>query len=123
MAGAPTKYKEEYCNQLIEHMSQGFSYESFAGLISVDRDTLYQWEKDHCQFSDAKKQGRAKQLLTDERTLQSIILGDLKDSNITGLIFKMKNCHKWRDKHEIDNISSDGSMKPVIQFIEHKSEK
>ena len=27
--GRPTKYKPEYCEMLIEHMSEGLSFESF----------------------------------------------------------------------------------------------
>lgn len=53
--GRPTKYKEEYCQKLIEHMSQGLSYETFGVTIGVHLDTCYEWEKRHSKFSEAKK--------------------------------------------------------------------
>lgn len=55
--GRPSSYKPEYCQTLIEHMASGLSFESFAGKIGVDRDTLYEWTKVHPEFSDAKKKG------------------------------------------------------------------
>lgn len=59
--GQPTKYRSEYCERLIEFMGRPMPYECFAGEVGVDRDTLYQWEKDQKEFSDAKKRGRAAQ--------------------------------------------------------------
>ena len=53
--GRPSKYLKKYDEMLLKHMSQGFSYESFAGSIGVCRDTLYEWESKHPNFSDTKK--------------------------------------------------------------------
>ncbi len=62
-AGQPTSYKEEYCEMLIEHMSKGFSFRSFAGVVDVCADTIYEWCKQHSKFSDAKSQGEEKSRL------------------------------------------------------------
>lgn len=66
-AGRPTKYKKEYCEMLVEFMGRPMPYEAFAGLIGVSFDVLYDWEKKHPEFLQAKKEGRAKMLyaLTD----------------------------------------------------------
>lgn len=97
--GAPTKYKKEYCEMLIEHMACGYTYESFAGRdeIEVHRDTLYAWEKYFPEFSDAKKVGRSKQLLRDETTLMMLTAGKFPGGSVAAHIFKMKNCHHWSD--------------------------
>lgn len=55
---APTLYKEGYCIALIDHMSKGFSYESFAAKIGTCRQTLYNWEKEYPEFLDTKKQAQ-----------------------------------------------------------------
>jgi hypothetical protein len=103
--GRPTKYKEEYCKMLVDHMAEGMSYESFAGFIGVNRDSLYEWDKHYVNFSDAKKIGRAKQEYANEKTLHQIAKGKLRDANVTAQIFIMKNCHKWTDRveHEVSD--------------------
>jgi hypothetical protein len=55
--GRISKYKKEYCEQLVEHMRGGLSFESFGAEVHVHRDTLYEWAKQHKDFSDAKKDG------------------------------------------------------------------
>jgi len=62
-AGRPTKYKKEYCEMLVEFMGRPMPYEAFAGLVDVDYDTLYEWERKHPEFSVAKKRGKAKQYM------------------------------------------------------------
>lgn len=57
--GRPSLYREEYNHKLIEHMSQGLSYETFAATIGVSRETLYEWEKAHPEFSDTKRKALA----------------------------------------------------------------
>lgn len=102
--GRPTLYKKEYVEMVKDHMAEGYSFESFAGLIRVNVDTLYEWEKVHQEFSDAKKIARALQLLANEKTLNDIIKGKIRNGNIAGHIFKMKNCHKWTDRVEQTTI-------------------
>ena len=57
--GRPTSYKPEYCDMLIRHMRSGLSFESFAGVVGVSKQTIYDWEKVNPEFLDAKKKGAA----------------------------------------------------------------
>lgn len=111
--GRPTKYKKKYCEMLIEHMAKGLSYESFAGKIEVSRDTLYEWEKEHKDFSDSKKIGLGKGLLKMEEFGIEGMTGGIKDFKPNIWIFKMKNKHGWRDKTE---ISGDMEYKHTSQI-------
>jgi hypothetical protein len=52
--GRPTLYRPEYCQMLIDHQAKGLSFESFAAIVDVDRDTVYNWCEIHPDFSDAK---------------------------------------------------------------------
>ena len=58
--GRPTKYKEEYCDMLVYHMAQGYSFDTFAAVVNVCRDTIYEWLRVHENFSYAKKVGEQK---------------------------------------------------------------
>lgn len=109
--GRPSKYNPEFCQQLIDHMAQGLSFESFAAVIGVNQDTLYEWTKVHDEFSEAKKTAYNANLLFWEKQgidgLYSIVETDeegkivrSKSINSTVWIFNMKNRHKWRDKQE-----------------------
>lgn len=105
--GQPTKYRAEYCQMLIDHMSDGHSYESFAAIPRVHLDTLYQWEKDNPEFSEAKKTARVMQLLANEKMMRDIAKGKIRNANATAAIFIMKNCHKWKDRHEVEFTTPD----------------
>lgn len=50
-----SKFKTKFCSMLMEHMRDGLSYASFAGVAGVCRDTLYEWEKLHPDWASTKK--------------------------------------------------------------------
>lgn len=97
--GQPTKYKPEYCDMLIEHMAQGHSYESFSASIREKypsdkdrhfcRSTVYAWEADNIEFSDAKKQAFDCRLYTLEKQQNGLITGEI-EGNASVLIHKLK---------------------------------
>jgi hypothetical protein len=99
--GRPTIYKKEYCKKLIDYMAQGLSFESFAGELSVNRDTLYEWRTKHPQFSDAYKIGKEKRNQLAEKIYFASMTNPVKNkTNTPLLIFWVKNVLGWRDKVE-----------------------
>ena len=106
--GRPTKYKQEYCEKLIQHMAEGYSFESFAGVVEVNVDTLHEWAKVHEEFSDSKKIAFAKcQMFWERIGITNILniseslgpgMSSSKSLNASAWIFNMKNRFKWRDK-------------------------
>lgn len=107
--GRPTKYKKEYCELLVQHMSQGLSFESFAGEIDVNRDTVHEWATRHKDFSEAKRRGEAKSRIIWEKILVGGATGKIKNYNATSAIFALKNKFpkEWRDRKEIDVHTDD----------------
>ena len=99
--GRPTKYKPEYCEMLIEHMKQLHSFETFAVDIGVNRDTLYEWCKNHPEFSDAKKLGRLTLQKGMENIGKGLMTGKIK-GNVAAWIYYSKNTTTWRDDPNID---------------------
>ena len=57
--GRPTEYKEEFCQMLIDHMSEGYSFESFGGIVGVSERVLYDWEKKFPEFLHSKPNMKA----------------------------------------------------------------
>jgi len=101
-AGRPSKYKPEFCKMLEEHFAEGYSYESFAGVVGVARATLYLWEEQHPEFLDTKKEHEAKVMKKWEERLAR--LADQGIGNATAIIFGLKNRagDNWREKQEIN---------------------
>lgn len=99
--GQPTKYRHEYCQQLIEHMKSGLSFESFAATVDVHFDTLYNWCKLFPEFSDAKKAAVAKCMMWWEQAgMQGMRTSGAFNSAVW--IFNMKNRFKWHDQIKVD---------------------
>lgn len=90
------KYKPEFCDLLIKHMSAGLSFDTFGTTIDVVRSTLYDWKHRHPEFLLAHKKGIDARLLRDERLLEQFNDGSLK-GNATTLIFKFKALHRITD--------------------------
>lgn len=116
--GRPSKYVSDHDMALIAHMSEGYSYESFAALLNVHIDTLYEWEKKHDSFSEAKKVGRAKSMLMWEKMGLLGTLGKIKGFNSTAWIFNLKNRFGWTDRQD---VTSDGEkLNPIVIYRPEK---
>ena len=72
------------------------------GLTS--KEAFYNYGSEYAEFSESVKRARALVELEYEKRLNV-------NSSAAGPIFALKN-FGWKDKQEVDNISSDGSMTP-----------
>jgi hypothetical protein len=76
MAGRPTKYRKKFCDELVDHMSNGYSFDSFAGTIKVSAMVLYDWCKAHTEFADAKALGTTmRNSLVEQRFVDAALNG------------------------------------------------
>lgn len=69
--------------------------EGLARYLKIHRDTVYQWEKEHDEFSDILEELRSKQA---ERLLNNGLSGDYNPTIAKVLLTK----HGYTDKQEID---------------------
>lgn len=84
--GQPTRYREEYCLDVIDHMKTGGSLGSFGAYLgekygrdkSVCEDTVYEWIKVVPQFSEAVRVAKAHGKLFYERIGKQGITGQLR---------------------------------------------
>jgi orotate phosphoribosyltransferase-like protein len=95
--GRPSKYKKQYCSKVIELFSEGKSVIQIAAELDVSRDTIYEWQKAHPEFSDSIKKGMTKSEAFWERLLQGAASG-LASVNSAALIFLLKNRFQWTDR-------------------------
>lgn len=145
---AATKYKEEYCQQLIDYFSKPATrveyketyfkgelssrtpivvpeeyptFEMFAAKIGVTTDTLRNWCEDHPRFR--YYYARAKE----------IQLGKLTSNAITGLYnpvyakFEAVNNHNQKDKQEVETsvsgslgVPMDDKTRALIERVEKR---
>ena len=112
--GRPTKYDPAFCDIAIEYLAEGYSVKALAGHLSVTLSTVYKWVETHPDFSEAVKTGQAKSAAWWEETLRQV--GKTGQGSAAAAIFGVKNRSQeaWKDKHDIDHTSSDGSMTPKV---------
>lgn len=128
-AGRPTKYREDYNEQVEKLCKLGATDEEIAGFFDVDVSTINNWKIDYPEFFESIKKGkiladsnvaerlyqRAMGFEHDSEEIKVITIG--KESVIervptrkiyppdpTAAIFWLKNrrSKEWRDKQEID---------------------
>ena len=54
----PTKYNPKFANQIINHCSKGFSFETFAHKIGVSDRTLRNWQQHIPEFAEAVERAK-----------------------------------------------------------------
>ena len=100
--GRPTKYRREYCAAIKAYMGKGFSVTAFAGVAGVHRETLYKWEREIPEFSNAIKIARCKRVAKLEFDLLS---PNSSAAVVRSRIIALRNAcpAEWRKKitHEI----------------------
>lgn len=109
-----TKYQDDYPDLLIEHMSDGLSFESFGAKIEVHKDTLYEWLKKYEEFRESYLVGQAKSRLFWERLGVMGCQGLIKNFSATVWIFTMKCRFGYRDGSETGHQSESKHDQPLI---------
>jgi hypothetical protein len=113
----PSKYKEIYCDELIAHMAQGLSFESFGAIVHCCKQTLYTWAKTHEEFAESKRIGEEKSRLIWEKIGMNGTVGKIKNFNAASYIFNMKNRFGWRDSQPNED---DGEVKAFVLSYQTK---
>lgn len=103
--GRPSKYIPAFCEEIISLMGEGLSLTAAAAELNIHRQTIYAWEEEIPEFSDAVKLARGKRLLHLERGLFKA-----DGSQVTAHIFALKNAcaAEWREKTTTELTGKDG---------------
>jgi hypothetical protein len=118
------KYKPEFCEMLVAHMEQGFSFDSFPAKIDIARSTMYKWFDEIPEFQNARELGEAKSMQFYETLLRTKATGiaadrgrlDPKKMDTTALIFAMKCRFRktYGEKQEVQHTGE--SMKIELNY-------
>lgn len=116
--GRPTKYKKEFCEDVVEFMSKGKGLIQFAASISVGKDSIYLWDKKHPEFSEALKIGRLKCEAYWADFIQDKMIND-ENINVPAFKYHGANMFGWRSeppptKEEIE-VKKDSINVNIIQ--------
>ena len=129
--GSDTKYKKMYCDMLIKHMEQGFSFTSFGADVNCGSKTLYNWCDNHPEFKIAKGIGQEKAKKFFEQIARLKVLGkkvktksgeeiDPKRSDTAMLIFFLKTRFReeYTEKIEVEQQNTNYN----INFVEESND-
>jgi hypothetical protein len=111
---------------LIEHMSNGLSFESFGAVIDKNPDTLHQWAKTHPDFSESLKRGEIKSLFFWEKVGIAGTVGKLPRFNVAGWINNMSNRFRkrgWRRGDFVEDrppVDDNPEVRAAIAQIERE---
>lgn len=113
--GRPSEYRAEYCQKLIDWMSEGRSFETFGTVVDVDDDTLNQWVIKHPAFAEAKAKAKVAERQWWETVARGAAAGKIKNSAQAVLIFSMKNKfpQHYNDRRQVELTGAAGGP---VQF-------
>lgn len=107
MSSGPGRPKKEdakwnpiFCDRIIDHMSKGYSLESFTAEAKVTRDMLYKWQIRYPEFKAACDIGAGLSRKFWEQMGINGCAGKLKNFSAAVWIFTMKCRFGYRDGTE-----------------------
>jgi len=103
MSGRPSKYQDDYCEQVIAHLSEGASLTSFAAEIGVARSTINEWMGAHPEFSEACARAKAKCAAWWERVNRNLAVSGIGNQGACKLGLTNMAADDWREKQEIEH--------------------
>ncbi len=94
----PTKYDESMCKEAEEFLAKGKSITQLSAHLDVCKASIYKWEAEHAQFSDALTRGRELSQSYWESELVNMMYNKEVNSPLVKLYFA--NRFGWSDKTE-----------------------
>ena len=110
--GRPSKYTaaiQKKADEYLKKLPDGQIIHSIEGLadhLDIARSTVYKWRDEIEAFSDTLEAVMRKQAIA---LINNGLTGDY-NSTMTKMMMNVN--HGYRERNEVDNLSSDGSMSP-----------
>ena len=98
MAGRPTEYKEEYCEQAERLCKLGATDKDLASFFDVCEATINNWKTDYPEFLESIKAGK---ILADVKVANNLFEGCTDRVVTEQQAFKLKTV-EWKDGKKIE---------------------
>lgn len=116
--GRPTIYDKSFCKLLVEHMSKGFSFESFAGVLRVNGESIKLWAKEHPEFSAAKQIGFELSRLWWEKTGIDGLHCTPQGPNLNANLWRVNMVSRFRKEWQVNtNVNVSGSIEHQLKVL------
>lgn len=115
--GRPPKYRPEFCASVIEMGKTGWSKAEMAAELGISRETLYAWEREHPEFSDALKRAHVlAQAWWEARGRAGMMAG--KKFNAAAWIFTMKNRFRADYAERVETTHTLDASSAFVQLLQ-----
>lgn len=115
--GRPSKYNPAFCDLVDEYLrTTGYDQkhlpkiESFAIMLDVNKSTLYEWAKEHPEFSNALDKIMKRQA---EQLIDDGIYGG-KEVNATIVKLLLQNNHGMRERQDVTSDNKKLEAVPIL---------
>lgn len=98
--GRPTKYKSEFCDQIIAHGKEGKGVAEIAAAFDVTRETIYDWLRSKTEFSDAYVRAKVHCQAWWEEKGRTMLEGGAMNAGLWKLNMVNRFPGDWKDKTE-----------------------
>jgi hypothetical protein len=139
MAGRPTDYREEYCEQAEKLCKLGATDKELADFFDVAESTINEWKLAHPEFSESLKKGKtladanvaerlyqramgfehdSEEIKVIDGSIERVEVRKVYPPDTVAAIFWLKNRQKkkWRDKTETGLTDSDGNDVQTVVY-------
>jgi hypothetical protein len=100
-----THYPTDAQRQLVQlHATIGTPQKTIAGIIGIDDKTLAKHYREELDLAMAKANA----------AIGGALFSKAKGGDTTAMIFWMKTRARWKEQHQVDHTSSDGTMTPHV---------
>lgn len=105
-----SKFNPKFCDMLVQHMSEGYSYTSFAGVVGVTRMTLNNWRNNHPDFREAFNIGMEKGRYFWEKLGMDLVTGLSKGS---ARAWEINMFNRFREDWKLKTHDTNNDGKPI----------
>jgi len=114
-AGRPTKYKDEYCQEVVEYLARGKSVTQLSAHLQVSKSTIYLWAEQNTKFSDALLRGQE----LSEAHWETELVDMMRDRDVNAPLVKLyfANRFGWSDKQAHDHTTKGDKIQAPIQWV------